>query len=69
VGEEVHGVSVLRLDDYTPRDQRQSCRNDRDQASIIVTQLESAGIVIDPRTGQLKRSSAIPLKHFAAAAS
>ena len=34
-----------------------------------VTQLESAGIVIDPRTGQLKRSPAIPLKHFAATAS
>ena len=34
-----------------------------------VTQLESAGIVIDPRTGQLKRLPAIPLKHFAATAS
>ena len=34
-----------------------------------VTQLESAAIVIDPRTGQLKRLPAIPLKHFAATAS
>ena len=33
-----------------------------------VTQLESAGIVIDPRTGNLKRLPAIPLKHFAATA-
>ncbi|ERR1041385_663497 len=30
-----------------------------------VTQLESAGIIIDPRTGNLKRLPAIPLKHFA----
>ena len=30
-----------------------------------VTQLESAGIVIDPRTGNLKRLPAIPLKQFA----
>jgi predicted aspartyl protease len=29
-----------------------------------VTQLESAGIVIDPRTGNLKRLPAIPLKQF-----
>jgi clan AA aspartic protease len=33
-----------------------------------VTQLESAGIVIDPRTGNLKRLPAIPLKQFAATA-
>ena len=33
-----------------------------------VTQLESAGIVIDPRTGNLKRLPAIPLKQFAAIA-
>ena len=33
-----------------------------------VTQLESAGIVIDPRTGNLKRLPAIPLKQFAAVA-
>jgi clan AA aspartic protease len=33
-----------------------------------VTQLESAGIVIDPRTGNLKRLPAIPLKAFAATA-
>ena len=33
-----------------------------------VTQLESAGIVIDPRTGNLKRLPAIPLKHLAAIA-
>jgi clan AA aspartic protease len=33
-----------------------------------VTQLESAGIVIDPRTGHLKRLPAIPLKQFAATA-
>jgi clan AA aspartic protease len=31
-----------------------------------VTQLESAGIVIDPRTGNLKRLPAIPLKQLAA---
>jgi len=30
-----------------------------------MTQLESAGIIIDPRTGNLKRLPAIPLKHFA----
>src|SRR5205814_10135732 len=29
-----------------------------------VTQLESAGIVIDPRTGNLKRLPALPLKQF-----
>ena len=33
-----------------------------------VTQLESAGIVIDPRTGNLKRLPAIPLKQLAATA-
>ena len=33
-----------------------------------VTQLESAGIIIDPRTGNLKRLPAIPLKQFAATA-
>jgi clan AA aspartic protease len=33
-----------------------------------VTQLESAGIVIDPRTGNLKRLPAIPLKQLAAIA-
>ena len=32
-----------------------------------VTALESAGIVIDPRTGILKRLPAIPLKQFATA--
>jgi len=32
-----------------------------------VTQLESAGIVIDPRTGNLKRLPAIPLKQFVSA--
>ena len=34
-----------------------------------VTALESTGTVIDPRTGQLKRLPAIPLKHFVAIAS
>jgi hypothetical protein len=33
-----------------------------------VTQLESAGIVIDPRTENLTRLPAIPLKQFAATA-
>jgi clan AA aspartic protease len=33
-----------------------------------VTQLESAGIVIDPRTGNLRRLPAIPLKQLAATA-
>jgi len=33
-----------------------------------VTQLESAGLIIDPRTGNLKRLPAIPLKHVAATA-
>jgi hypothetical protein len=35
VREEVQGVSVLRLDDYTPRDQRQSRRHDSHQPSIL----------------------------------
>jgi len=33
---------------------------------LSVTHLESAGIVIDPRTGQLKRLPAIPLRQIAA---
>lgn len=33
-----------------------------------VAQLESASIIIDPRTGNLKRLPAIPLKQFAARA-
>jgi clan AA aspartic protease len=33
-----------------------------------VTQLESAGIIIDPRTGNLKRLPAIPLKALVATA-